>query len=422
MGVFMSTHRSLLIVAALSPLALVVSPTPGFAACTFPTGSTPGSCFYAGTGPALTITDSASSTVAPAPSAFKGNATGTDGHGIAGAATGKNGIGGLFQALAPSTATTSTTALEATNSGGSTSAEGNYGSAGIFKITNAQNQSPGVSITTNGINSYGLSVVNSGTLDGTFNSGQLDNQGGMAGYFEITNANGRDQSAVYGISTGRTGDAGEFVTSDASNTDETVYIETLAPGGIAAHGIVSGTGGGGSGVVGTDETSGGGTGIFGASTAGNSGNFSGGSGGTNSCTYNGSSSGWSCNAALAMMDDRTAPNYGELLDKLDGMPMAYFHTHGAKKPVRELGMSAEDFRAAFGLGKDDKTIAEGNAYGVALAAAKGLYQKLKVDDAEIAALKARLATQDSAMAAMQATVARLAQGAGGMKQASLTTH
>jgi hypothetical protein len=346
-----------------------------------------------------------------------------------GNASGTNGIGGLFQALAPSSATTPTTALQALNSGGSTSAEGKYGSAGVFTITNAKNESPGVWIATNGVNSNGLSVVNSGTSDGTVNSGVPSDSGGNAGYFAITHANNENQSAVFAVSTGSSGGAGTFITKTSDNPVQTLFVETYNPGGIAAFGIVTGGGGGGAGIVGEDTTTGGGTGIEGSSVNGLSGAFSGGSGGTNGCSYNGSGSGWSCNAALAMMDDRTAPNYGELLNRLDAMPMAYFRTKGAKKPVRELGMSAEDFRAAFSLGPDDTTIAEGNANGVALAAAKGLYQKLKRDEATIAALRAdnaamkqAMAAQGAALASVQATVARLAQGAGGMREASLTTH
>jgi len=83
------------------------------------------------------------------------------------------------------------------------------------------------------------------------------------------------------------------------------------------------------------------------------------------------------------MDDRTAPDYAELLDKLGAMPMAYFHTHGAKVPVREWARAPRISTPPSASGPDDTTIAEGNAYGVALAAAKGLYQKLKADEATI---------------------------------------
>jgi hypothetical protein len=423
------------------------------AACALPSGTTPGSCPYSGSGPALTITDSASSTATPSPSAFKGIATGAGGHAVTGAATGKNGIGGFFQAQAPSSATTSTAALEAVNSGGSTSAEGNYGSAGVFNITNAKNQSAGVSITTKGINSQALTVVNSGTIDYNVeyippNQGPAD-FGGVAGYFEIntpTSTDHANQSAIFAVnasgaaSPNTYGAAGIFEITNPDNNSAALQA-TSTNTSVNATAMYASVPGSGVGVWGEADGSGGqglhgqanqGYGVYGFSASGHSGYFWSGLGGNNHCSYDGSTSGWSCNAALAMMDDRTAPNYGELLDRLDGMPMAYFHTKGAKVPVRELAPSAEDFRAAFGLGPDDTTIAEGNAYGVALAAAKGLYQKLKADEAEVAALKKEnakiaalereLAEQKVAMAEMKAVISHLALGANGMKQASLTDH
>jgi hypothetical protein len=54
-----------------------------------------------------------------------------------------------------------------------------------------------------------------------------------------------------------------------------------------------------------------------------------------------------------------------LLRRLNAMPIAYFTTAGAARPAREIGPSAEAFRAAFGLGHDDKSIAEGDANGIA---------------------------------------------------------
>jgi len=44
--------------------------------------------------------------------------------------------------------------------------------------------------------------------------------------------------------------------------------------------------------------------------------------------------------------------------------------------VRHLGPVAQDFRAAFGLGRNDTTITTVDADGVALAAIQGLNQKL----------------------------------------------
>ena|SRR5450755_1817681 len=91
---------------------------------------------------------------------------------------------------------------------------------------------------------------------------------------------------------------------------------------------------------------------------------------------------------------------------------------GQHSRTRYLGPTAQDFRAAFELGENDVTINTADAQGVALAAAKGLYRKLKEDEATIAADHAQLAkleheltaqtvALDAAAARFEATMARL---------------
>jgi trimeric autotransporter adhesin len=77
---------------------------------------------------------------------------------------------------------------------------------------------------------------------------------------------------------------------------------------------------------------------------------------------------------------------GEVLAKVTALPIqawSYINSPG----IRHLGPVAQDFRAAFGLGADDKTIATVDADGVALAAIQGLNRKLETENAE---LRARL--------------------------------
>ncbi len=63
--------------------------------------------------------------------------------------------------------------------------------------------------------------------------------------------------------------------------------------------------------------------------------------------------------------------------------------------VRHLGPMAQDFKAAFDLGEDDKHIGAGDGIGVALAAIKGLHQMLQEKDSTIATLRGQLsATQN----------------------------
>jgi hypothetical protein len=58
--------------------------------------------------------------------------------------------------------------------------------------------------------------------------------------------------------------------------------------------------------------------------------------------------------------------------------------------IRHVGPTAQDFRAAFGLGDDDTHISLSDLSGIALAAIQELHQRLGQRDREIAELRARL--------------------------------
>ena len=83
----------------------------------------------------------------------------------------------------------------------------------------------------------------------------------------------------------------------------------------------------------------------------------------------------------------------EVLNKVIALPVQRWNYKG-ENDIQHIGPMAQDFYAAFSLGKDDKHIATVDADGVALAAIQGLNQKLteelKRRDAENAELKHRL--------------------------------
>ena len=104
---------------------------------------------------------------------------------------------------------------------------------------------------------------------------------------------------------------------------------------------------------------------------------------------------------------------GEVLDRVVALPIASW-SYRASPGARHIGPTAQDFRAAFGLGSDDKSIATVDADGVALAAIQGLNAKLETQlaerDAEIAAQRAeidRLRTGVARIGALEAQVAAL---------------
>jgi hypothetical protein len=97
-----------------------------------------------------------------------------------------------------------------------------------------------------------------------------------------------------------------------------------------------------------------------------------------------------------------------ILAKVAAMPISRWVCSADEKKSWHLGPMAQDFRSAFGLGQDDKTIATVDAGGVALAAIQGLNAKVmaqvKAKDAEIASLRK---AQDALMQKLAAIEKRL---------------
>jgi uncharacterized coiled-coil protein SlyX len=70
---------------------------------------------------------------------------------------------------------------------------------------------------------------------------------------------------------------------------------------------------------------------------------------------------------------------------------------------------AQDFKAAFYPGTDDKTITTQEADGVALAAIQGLNQKLTDKEAELAAQREQLGSLQERLKSLELLVSKLAQ-------------
>lgn len=80
----------------------------------------------------------------------------------------------------------------------------------------------------------------------------------------------------------------------------------------------------------------------------------------------------------------------DILSKLVALPIPGWRYTNEVAGVRHVGPMAQDFKAAFGLGHDDKMIEFVDEEGVALAAIQGLNQRLEEQKAENAQLKAQL--------------------------------
>jgi len=95
--------------------------------------------------------------------------------------------------------------------------------------------------------------------------------------------------------------------------------------------------------------------------------------------------------------DFAAVTHADVLARVAALPISTWRYKDSVPTDRHLGPVAQDFYAAFGLGRDDEHVAPTDMAGVALAAIKALDAELKQRDAVIAALEARL----DALEAMQ---------------------
>lgn len=81
----------------------------------------------------------------------------------------------------------------------------------------------------------------------------------------------------------------------------------------------------------------------------------------------------------------------DVLALLRGVPISTWSYRAEDPGTRHMGPTAQDFRAAFGLGNDDTVIGTVDADGVALAAAQALEARTRAQEARIAALEAEIA-------------------------------
>ncbi len=80
----------------------------------------------------------------------------------------------------------------------------------------------------------------------------------------------------------------------------------------------------------------------------------------------------------------------ELLERATALPLSSWSYKTDDPTVRHIGPMAQDFRAAFELGDDDRRIHMVDAFGVVLACVQALHAQLQERDAQISALWAEL--------------------------------
>jgi len=92
-------------------------------------------------------------------------------------------------------------------------------------------------------------------------------------------------------------------------------------------------------------------------------------------------------SSRAVKEGFSAIDSTEVLARVVGLPLTTWTYKTDEGQIRHLGPMAEDFFAAFSLGRDEKGISLIDTGGVALAAIQGLYRKLEEKEAEVQALR-----------------------------------
>jgi Chaperone of endosialidase len=95
-----------------------------------------------------------------------------------------------------------------------------------------------------------------------------------------------------------------------------------------------------------------------------------------------------------------------ILDRLASIPIQTWNYKSGPESVRHIGPVAQDFRSAFNLGENDKTIATVDAAGVTMAAIQGLYQIVREKDEKIEALTRRMERQQAQLNQVKRSIRR----------------
>lgn len=99
---------------------------------------------------------------------------------------------------------------------------------------------------------------------------------------------------------------------------------------------------------------------------------------------------WSTLSDYNLKENFAPVDRKEVLAHLAELPITVWNYKAQDSSIRHMGLIAQDFYVAFGLGEDDLHISTVDADGVALAAIQGLYELLLEKERELAELHTRL--------------------------------
>jgi hypothetical protein len=274
-------------------------------------------------------------------------------------------------------------------------------------------RSNGPTATTNGVlnTAVGGKALYANTT-GTYNtangasalqSNNIGNWNTAVGYSALLNNSNGSSNAAFGsnVLAGNSSGTGNVAVGDGSMYVNTTGNNNTAVGQFALKNNVSGSGNiaigysSGTGVsVGSNNIDIGNTGV-----PADTGIIRIGTAGTHSATY--------IAGSLYIPSDRNLKenfsqvNVQDVLTKVASLPLQVWNYKQDNPNTRHIGPMAQDFAAAFAVGSDDKHIATVDESGVALAAIKGLYEKLLAKDKEIAKMKKKSNSLERELAAIK---------------------
>ncbi len=107
------------------------------------------------------------------------------------------------------------------------------------------------------------------------------------------------------------------------------------------------------------------------------------------------------------LKENFAPVEGQsLLARLNEIPIETWNYKTQDDSIRHLGPMAQDFRAAFGLGSDDKHITTVDADGVALAAIQELYRMVLQKNDQLQKMQAQMLELQAELAVVKTQLTR----------------
>jgi hypothetical protein len=107
---------------------------------------------------------------------------------------------------------------------------------------------------------------------------------------------------------------------------------------------------------------------------------------------------WSCSSDRNVERDFAPVPLQWILDKIAGLLIRTWSYKSDRSRARHIGPTAQDFKAAFKVGNDSRSIGLLDENGVALAGVQGLYRLAQRQQAQIATLQAQMRNLETSTA------------------------